>query len=51
MLGAELNTLHNLHYYQRLMAAIRSGIRAGTLDRLVVPDEGGDRGSMLESGA
>ncbi len=51
MLGAELNTLHNLHYYQRLMASIRSSIRAGTLDRLTVPGEGGDRGSMLESGA
>jgi len=39
MLGAELNTLHNLHYYQRLMASIRAAILAGTLDRVSVPDD------------
>jgi queuine tRNA-ribosyltransferase len=39
MLGAELNTLHNLYYYQRLMASIRTAVRAGTLDRVSVPDD------------
>jgi len=31
MLGAVLNTIHNLHYYQRLMADLRSAIEQGTL--------------------
>jgi len=29
ILGARLNTLHNLHYYQELMAALRTSIEAG----------------------
>jgi queuine tRNA-ribosyltransferase len=28
ILGARLNTIHNLHYYQSLMAAIRKAITA-----------------------
>ncbi|MCB1842412.1 MAG: tRNA guanosine(34) transglycosylase Tgt [Halioglobus sp.] len=32
ILGSQLNTLHNLHYYQRHMAAIRAAIETGTLD-------------------
>ncbi len=35
ILGARLNTLHNLHYYQWLMAGMRDAIVAGTLDALV----------------
>jgi queuine tRNA-ribosyltransferase len=31
MLGAQLNTLHNLHYYQDHMRGIRAAIEAGTL--------------------
>jgi len=31
MLGAVLNTVHNLHYYQRLMADLRGAIERGTL--------------------
>jgi len=31
MLGPRLNTLHNLHVYQRLMADIRAQVTAGTL--------------------
>jgi queuine tRNA-ribosyltransferase len=31
MLGARLNTLHNLHYYQELMAGLREAITAGRL--------------------
>ena len=28
ILGARLNTIHNLHYYQRLMSGMRDAIRA-----------------------
>ena len=38
MLGAHLNTLHNLHYYQQCMKCIREAIRAGRLDRIELPD-------------
>jgi queuine tRNA-ribosyltransferase len=31
ILGARLNTIHNLHYYQELMRALRAAIEAGTL--------------------
>ena len=31
ILGARLNTLHNLHYYQELMRELRSAIERGTL--------------------
>ena len=31
ILGARLNTLHNLHYYQELMQTLRAAIEAGTL--------------------
>jgi queuine tRNA-ribosyltransferase len=31
MLGAQLNTIHNLHYYQSLMADLRGAIEQGTL--------------------
>jgi len=32
ILGARLNTLHNLHYYQELMRTLRGAIEAGRLD-------------------
>ncbi len=35
MLGAMLNTLHNLHYYQELMAGLRQAIEQGTLQAFV----------------
>jgi queuine tRNA-ribosyltransferase len=35
MLGARLNTLHNLHYYQQLMRRLRGAILEGRLDRFV----------------
>ncbi len=35
MLGAQLCTLHNLHYYQRLMADLRHHIEKGTLPAFV----------------
>jgi len=31
ILGARLNTIHNLHYYQELMRLLRAAIEAGTL--------------------
>ena len=31
ILGAQLNTLHNLHFYQQLMRGLREAISAGTL--------------------
>ncbi|HEX6298279.1 MAG TPA: tRNA guanosine(34) transglycosylase Tgt, partial [Burkholderiales bacterium] len=34
ILGARLNTLHNLHYYQELMRELRAAIEAGTLERV-----------------
>jgi len=32
ILGARLNTIHNLHYYQELMAGLRGAIERGQLD-------------------
>jgi queuine tRNA-ribosyltransferase len=32
ILGARLNTIHNLHYYQELMGELRAAITRGTLD-------------------
>ncbi|MDD2943004.1 MAG: tRNA guanosine(34) transglycosylase Tgt [bacterium] len=37
MLGTQLATLHNLRYYQRLLAGIRSAISAGTLTDFAKP--------------
>jgi queuine tRNA-ribosyltransferase len=31
MLGAQLNTLHNLHFYQKLMQDLRQAIEQGRL--------------------
>jgi queuine tRNA-ribosyltransferase len=46
ILGARLATIHNLHYYQRLMADMRAAIEAGgfatfAAERLRTPDSGG----------
>ncbi|MDR2012673.1 MAG: tRNA guanosine(34) transglycosylase Tgt [Rhodanobacter sp.] len=35
MLGPQLATIHNLHYYQQLMAGLREAIAAGTLEAFV----------------
>ena len=32
---AQLNTIHNLRYYQRLMDGLRSAIETGTFERFV----------------
>lgn len=36
MLGAQLNTIHNLHYYQKLMADLRTAIEQGKLARFAL---------------
>jgi queuine tRNA-ribosyltransferase len=33
ILGARLNTLHNLHYYQELMTQLRAALEQGSFDR------------------
>lgn len=35
MLGATLNTIHNLHYYQKVMSGLRHAIETGTLQPFV----------------
>ena len=35
ILGARLNTIHNLHYYQHVMAGLRDAIAKGELDEFV----------------
>ena len=35
MLGSRLNTIHNLHFYQALMAGLRDAIYHGTLAAFV----------------
>jgi queuine tRNA-ribosyltransferase len=35
MLGAQLNTIHNLRYYQNLMAGLRAAIENGSLTSFV----------------
>jgi len=45
ILGAQLNTLHNLHYYQKHMQGIRAAIEQGTLDEFAnayYASQGGD---------
>lgn len=35
MLGGRLNTIHNLHFYQRVMKDMRNALEAGTFDQYV----------------
>jgi queuine tRNA-ribosyltransferase len=35
ILGARLNTIHNLHYYLELMRSLRAGLETGTLEEVV----------------
>ena len=46
ILGARLNTIHNLHYYQELMAGLRQAIESGSLERFTM---GFRAGRMVES--
>ena len=43
MLGAQLNTIHNLHYYQTLMAGLRGAIEQGRLAAFVRQFEAGQQ--------
>jgi len=47
ILGARLNTLHNLHYYQWLMQTLRDALEHGRFDQFVQQFQK-DRGRMLE---
>ncbi len=47
ILGAELNTIHNLHYYQTLMGDLREAIGAGRLDSFIVKFEQDQAGEGL----
>jgi queuine tRNA-ribosyltransferase len=49
ILGARLNTIHNLHYYLELMRRIRAGIEAGSLAD-VVSDYGSKADDRNETG-
>lgn len=39
ILGAQLNTIHNLHYYQQLMASLRAAIEQGRLSAFLAQFE------------
>jgi queuine tRNA-ribosyltransferase len=43
ILGAQLNTIHNLHYYQVLMRELREAIAAGQLSGMVARFQSGRR--------
>jgi queuine tRNA-ribosyltransferase len=45
ILGARLATIHNLRYYQRLMARLRAAIEAGRLERFVADFRAGPYGA------
>jgi len=47
ILGARLNTIHNLHYYQWLMCGLREAIAAGRLAAFIA-EFGRERARMLE---
>ena len=47
ILGARLNTLHNLHYYQQLMAGLRGALEAGSFGQFVQQFQK-DRSEVLE---
>lgn len=57
MLGARLNTIHNLWFFAKLMEEIRSAVRGGTFQEFrrefhrtyVVDRPGGESGSDLQN--
>jgi queuine tRNA-ribosyltransferase len=51
ILGARLNTVHNLHYYLELMRRIRAAIEAGEFDRFAAAFLAGPEGSAGPSGS
>ncbi|MGB5101743.1 MAG: tRNA guanosine(34) transglycosylase Tgt [Steroidobacteraceae bacterium] len=51
ILGARLNTIHNLRYYLRLMERIRSAIERGEFTRFAAGFLGGPEGASTASGS
>jgi queuine tRNA-ribosyltransferase len=51
ILGARLNTVHNLRYYLRLMARIRSAIERGEFDRFAAAFLAGPEGGLGPNGS
>jgi len=49
MLGAKLNTIHNLHYYQDLMVGLRDAIAKGKLSEFVATFEENQQALQAES--
>ena len=49
MLGAQLNTIHNLHYYQDLMVGLRDAIDKGKLSEFVATFEENQQALQAES--
>jgi queuine tRNA-ribosyltransferase len=50
ILGARLNSIHNIHYYQRLMARIRAAIERGGFGKFARAFLAGPEGSAAGSG-
>ncbi len=51
MLGAQLNTIHNLRFYQNLMSTIRVAIAERRLDQLAVQLQAADRAAVGDDDA
>ena len=51
ILGARLNTIHNLHYYLALMARIRAALQAGTFARFAAEFLAGPEGASTGPGS
>ena len=49
MLGAQLNTIHNLHYYQDLMVGLRDAIAKGKLSEFIATFEENQQALQAES--
>ena len=50
VLGARLNTLHNLHYYQALVAGLRTAISAGALSAFVTEFHAAQESRIADQG-
>jgi queuine tRNA-ribosyltransferase len=50
ILGSRLGTIHNLHYYQRLMMDLRTAIEAGELSRYIAALQSSYKESALQDG-
>ena len=48
ILGARLNTIHNLHYYQHLMSGLRHAVERGRLEAFVTEFYKQRQGSIVE---